>query len=279
MVTRKNSRLRRFMITDLPVLAIIAFALGPYIWMAMTSFTQQEDLLRFGVSVNPVDWTGANYERLVGRTTFLTNMMHSFIVAVGTVILGLSISVTAAYAFSRFRFPGRRILMVKFLVINMFPIVLLILPLFVIMRRLGLLDTHAALIIANSTVAIPFSIWMLTSYINAIPKSLDEAAMTDGCSRLGALRRVILPLIMPGIIATAIYIFITSWNEYLYALTLGGSNVRTMTVAIQTLIGEYQIEWGLLTAGGVLGALPATVLFLIVQKRLISGLTQGAVKG
>ena len=103
--------------------------------------------------------------------------------------------------------------------------------------------------------------------------------MVDGCSRLGALRKVILPLILPGIIATGIYIFITSWNEYLYALTLGGRNVRTITVAIQTLIGEYQIEWGLLTAGGVLGAMPATLLFLLIQRRLISGLTQGAVKG
>lgn len=103
--------------------------------------------------------------------------------------------------------------------------------------------------------------------------------MIDGCSRLGALWKVILPLTLPGIIATGIYIFITAWNEYLYALTLGGRNVRTMTVAIQTLIGEYQIEWGLLTAGGVLGALPATILFLFIQKRLISGLTQGAVKG
>jgi multiple sugar transport system permease protein len=115
--------------------------------------------------------------------------------------------------------------------------------------------------------------------MNSIPTTLDESAMIDGCTRLGALRRVILPMCMPGIVATGIYIFITAWNEYLYALTLGGRNVRTVTVAIQTLIGEYQIEWGLLTAGGVVGALPATILFLIVQRRLIGGLTQGALKG
>lgn len=133
--------------------------------------------------------------------------------------------------------------------------------------------------IANSTIAIPFSVWMMTSYINGIPKSLDEAAMTDGCTRLGALWRVILPLCTPGIIATGIYIFITVWNEYLDALTLGGRHVRPITVAIQTLIGEYQVEWGLLTTGGIVGALPATILFLIVQKRLVGGLTQGAVKG
>jgi multiple sugar transport system permease protein len=108
---------------------------------------------------------------------------------------------------------------------------------------------------------------------------LDEAAMTDGCTRFGALRRVVLPLCTPGIIATGVYIFITAWNEYLYALTLGGRNIKPITVAIQTLIGEYQIEWGLLTAGGIVGAMPATLLFLIIQKHLIAGMTQGAVKG
>ena len=278
MVTRRPQWFR-LLTTDLPVALIILFALGPYAWMFLTSVTPHDLLLQAGVSTAPGSWTGANYERLLARTSFLLNMGHSLVVALGTVALGLVLSVTAAYAFSRFRFPGRQALMVKFLIINMFPVVLLILPLFVLMRRLGLLDTHLALIIANATVAIPFSIWMLTSYMNAIPTTLDESAMIDGCTRLGALRRVILPLCLPGIIATGIYIFITAWNEYLYALTLGGRNVRTMTVAIQTLIGEYQIEWGLLTAGGVAGALPATILFLIVQKHLIGGLTQGAVKG
>ena len=270
---------RRLITTDLPIAIIIAFALGPYVWMFLTSVTAETTLAAEGVSLAPAEWVVENYLRLFGRTTFLFNLGHSFIVAAGTVILGLLVAVTEAYAFSRFRFPGRRLLMLQFLVINMFPVVLLILPLFVLMRRLGLLDTHAALIIANATIAIPFSVWMLTSYMNAIPDSLDEAAMTDGCSRLGALWRIVLPLCWPGIVATGIYIFITAWNEYLYALTLGGQNVRTMTVALQTLIGEYQIEWGLLTAGGVVGALPVTVLFRIVQRRLISGLTAGSVKG
>ncbi len=271
--------IRRILTTDLPVLLIVLFAMGPFAWMVLTSLTPTATLNATGVSISPAGWSIDNYARLLRQTSFLDNMLDSLIIACGTVVLGLAVAVTAAYAFSRFRFAGRKLLMLQFLLINMFPVVLLILPLFVLMRKAGILDTHFGLVLANATVAIPFAVWMLTSYVGAIPKSLDEAAMIDGCSRLTALRRVVLPLTMPGIISTGIYIFITAWNEYLYALTLGGRNVRPVTVAIQTLIGEYQIEWGLLAAGAVVGAMPATILFLLVQRRLISGLTQGAVKG
>jgi len=276
-MVKKHSQLRRIVFIHLPMLAIVAFALGPYLWMVATSVTKESLLFTEGPSFSGM--TIENYLRLFKTVGFHKNLVHSLIIACGTVVVGLTLSVTAAYAFSRFSFRGQKILLLQFLLINMFPIVLLILPLFILMKNLGLIDTHLGLIIANSTIAIPFSVWMMTSYINGIPKSLDEAAMTDGCTRVGAMWRVVLPLCVPGIIATGIYIFITAWNEYLYALTLGGRNVRPITVAIQTLIGEYQVEWGLLTAGGIVGAMPATILFLIVQKRLVSGLTQGAVKG
>jgi len=275
---RKPSTGHRILTTDLPMLVIVLFAMAPFIWMVLTSLTPTQSLNAAGVSLMPAGWSLDNYWRLLQRTSFLGNMLDSIVIACGTAAVGLAVAVLAAYAFSRFHFAGRRLLMLQFLLINMFPVVLLILPLFILMRQINLLDTYLGLILANATVAIPFSVWMLTSYLNAIPRNLDEAAMVDGCSRLVTLRRIVLPLTMPGIISTGIYVFITAWNEYLYALTLGGRNVRPVTVAIQTLIGEYQIEWGLLAAGAVLGAMPATILFLLVQRRLISGLTQGAVK-
>ena len=271
--------LRRALTLHLPMAAIVLFAIGPYLWMLLTSLRVESTLFAPNRTLWPAELTPANYLRLFTRTSFAINLLHSVVVALGTVVVGLALSITAAYAFSRYRFPGRRALMLTFLLINMFPLILLIIPLFITMRVLGILDTHLALILAHSTFSIPFATWMMTSYFDAIPRSLDEAALVDGCTPIGALLKVVLPLALPGVIATGIYLFITSWNEYLYASVLAGQDVRTLTVAVQTLIGEYEIAWGLLTAGGVVGALPVTVLFLFIQKRLIAGMTQGAVKG
>jgi multiple sugar transport system permease protein len=271
--------LRRLLTLHLPMALIVLFAIGPYLWMFLTSVRPEATLFAIGRTMLPDSFTADNYTRLIGRTGFLANLGHSTVVASGAVILGLSVSITAAYAFSRYRFFGRRLLMMTFLLINMFPVVLLIIPLFIIMRTLGILDSHIGLILAHSTFAIPFATWMMISYFNGVPKSLDEAAQVDGCRPLGAMLRVVLPVTLPGIIATGIYIFITSWNEYLYAAVLAGQKVRVLTVAVQTLIGEYEIAWGMLTAAGVVGALPVTLLFMIIQRRLIAGMTQGAVKG
>ena len=279
MSVEKDRPVRRLFTLHLPMLLIVLFALGPYLWMLLTSLKQESTLFSPERQLLPAVVTLENYLRLFQKTTFLSNLGHSVLVSSGTMVLGLSVSITAAYAFSRFRFPGRRALMLQFLLVNMFPIVLLIIPLFIIMKNLGLLDTHMGLILAHSTFSIPFATWMMISYFDAIPRSLDEAALVDGCTPLGAMFKVVIPLSLPGIIATGIYIFITSWNEYLYASILAGQNVRTLTVAIQTLVGEYEIAWGLLTAGGVMGALPVTLLFMLIQKRLVAGMTQGAVKG
>jgi multiple sugar transport system permease protein len=274
----RRSHARRILEVELPVLAIVVFALGPYAWMVLTSLKSDADIAAFPVRYLPTAVTLEHFRMLLERTSFAGNLLNSLIIASGAVALGLAVSLPAAYAFSRFRFPGRRVLMTQFLVINMFPVVLIIIPLFVLMRQFGLIDTFLGIILGHSTFAIPFSVWMLTSYMNAIPLELDEAARIDGATRLQTLRLVILPVVMPGVVTTGIYIFVTSWNEYLFAMMLSGQNVRSVTVALQLFIGEFTVQWGLLTAGGTLIAIPVTILFLFVQKRLVSGLTSGAVK-
>jgi multiple sugar transport system permease protein len=274
----RRSRARRFVEIELPALLLVVVALAPYVWMAITSIKPDADIARFPVVYWPENPTLGHYADLLARTSFPKNLLDSLIVAACAGALGLGLALPAAYAFSRFGFVGRRLLMTQFLTVNMFPIVLMIIPLFVAMRHLGLLDTVAGVVLGHATFAIPFSIWMLTSYLNGIPKDLDEAATIDGASRLATIRYILLPLAAPGIAATGIYIFVASWNEYLFAMMLSGQNVRTVTVALQSFIGEYTIQWGLLTAGGTLVALPVTLLFLFVQRHLIGGLTAGAVK-
>jgi len=268
----------RLLLIELPVLIILVFALAPFVWLLLTSVKPNADLSIFPVRYWPSEFTGAHFKMLWQRTSFFSNWLNSLLIATGAVIVGLSVSIPAAYAFSRFKFAGRNMFLTGFLVINMFPVVLLIIPLFVLMRHLGLIDTFIGVIIGHSTFSIPFSIWMLVSYFNAIPQDLDEAAVIDGASRLQTIRLVVLPLIMPGVVTTAIYVFITSWNEYLYAMMLSGDKVRPVTVALQLFIGEFTVQWGLLSAGGALIALPVTLLFLFIQKRLVGGLTAGAVK-
>jgi multiple sugar transport system permease protein len=275
----KRARLTLLLGTEIPILAFLAFAILPWFWMMLSSIRPARDLTRSPIALWPETLTLINYIELLQRTSFAENLRDSLIVAVGAVSLGLTLALPAAYAFSRFRFRGRQGLRTQFLVINMFPVVMLILPLFVLMRGLGLLDTYVALIGGHATFTLPFAIWLLTGYFDGIPVELDQAAMVDGATRLQALRLVVFPLAMPGVIAVGLYLFITSWNEYLFALMLTGRNVRTVTVALQLFIGENQIQWGLLMAGGTLVSLPATVLFLFAQRRLVSGLTGGAVKG
>jgi len=274
----RRSRTRRILEVELPVLLIVLFALGPYGWMILTSLKPQAELSTWPLTYWPREPTLQHYSDLIARTNFAGSLGNSLIIAIGASLLGLGVSIPAAYAFSRFRFRGRQGLLTGFLVINMFPVVLLIIPLFLMMRRLGLIDSFLGVILGHSTFSIPFAIWLLTSYFNAIPKDLDEAAMIDGASRLQTIRLIILPLLMPGVVTAGIYIFITSWNEYLFAMMLSGQAVRTVTVALQLFIGEFTIQWGLLTAGGTLIALPVTFLFLLVQRRLVGGLTAGAVK-
>jgi multiple sugar transport system permease protein len=273
-----KQRLKTLVGTELPVLAVLAFALAPWFWMMLCSVRAERDMTRTPIAIWPSTLTLAHHIELLKRTSFVENLRDSLIVAAGTVALGLGLALPAAYAFSRFRFPGRTVMRGLFLIINMFPSVILLLPLFILLRELRLLDTYFALISAHATFTLPFAIWLLTSYMNGIPAELDQAALIDGATRWQAMRFVILPLVGPGVAAVAIYLFITSWNEYLFALVLAGERVRTVTVALQMFIGENGIDWGLLMAGGTLVGLPAILFFLLLQRRLVGGLTAGAVK-
>jgi multiple sugar transport system permease protein len=276
---RRFARTRLLLFTELPIVAILGFALLPWLWMVLSSFRPDAELTQSPITLWPQTLTLVHHIELLQRTSFAYNLRDSLVVASGAVTLGLCLSLPAAYAFSRYRFRGRQVLRVQFLVINMFPVVILILPLFVLLRQLGLLDTYYALIAGHATFTLPFAIWMLTSYVDGIPVALDEQAAVDGATPRQVLLLVILPVVMPGAVAVGAYMFIASWNEYLFALMLAGQHVRTVTVALQLFIGENQIQWGLLMAGGTLVALPAVVLFLFVQKQLVGGLTKRAVIG
>ncbi|WP_319559409.1 carbohydrate ABC transporter permease [Marispirochaeta sp.] len=259
---------------------IVVFLLAPFVWTILTSLKPETEIVTKNMRILPVHWTLDNYKSLFGVLSFGKYFRNSIIVSLSTAMVSLILSNTAAYAISRFRFKGRRSVMLMLLTLNMFPVVLLLIPLFIIFRQLHLLDSYLSLIIAYSTYAIPFSVWMLTGYLNSIPQELEEAAMVDGCSRFRAYISVILPAARPGLIATFIYIFIYSWNEFLFALTfIQSADTRTLPVGIQTLIGQYTLSWGLLTAGGIFSSIPVIIMFSFIQKHMVKGLTAGAVKG
>jgi multiple sugar transport system permease protein len=263
-----------------PLVLWLGFVLAPYLWMFITSIKLPTELYTKTVRYWPDQPTLEGYRLLLRTTPFLTYMRNSGSVALATCLLALSVATAAAYCFSRVPFRGKAVLLFGFLLTQLFPSVLLVLPLFLIMRTLGLLNTAPALILAHSTFAVPFATWLLTGFFNAIPRQLDEAATIDGCSRLQTFCHVLLPLSAPGVAAAVTYIFIYSWNEFLYALTFTSDlRARTLPVGLQTFLGEYTIRWDLLTAGGVITALPIVFFFMLVQRKLIAGLTAGAVKG
>lgn len=276
---RKRNPVKRLLLFYVPLGALLLFSLFPFIWTVITSLKGHNELFSPVFHYMPENPSMDNYVTLFQQTNFGDNMINSFIVAFATSFVSLAVSIAAAYAFSRFRFRGRLAIMVSFLTINMCPTVLLLIPLYSIMRSLGILYTPLALILAYSTFTIPFAVWLLTGYINDLSPSLEEAALIDGCTRKQAFFKVVLPLTVPGIIATGSYIFITAWNEFVFAVMFTNQGSRTLPVALQAFVGQFDIEWGLLTAGGVVTSIPVVILFMFIQRRLVEGMTSGAVKG
>jgi multiple sugar transport system permease protein len=262
-----------------PLTAILLFLLFPFYWTFLTSIKPEAELYGTSVTYWPQSPTLEAYVKLFGRINFLHPMKNSLIVALVTTTITLFVSLLAAYAFSRFEFKGRRGFMILFLTNNMFPTVLLLIPLYSIMRSIGLLYTPWALVLAYTTFTIPFTIWLLHGYLKDIPSSLEEAAMIDGANRAQAFIRIIMPVLVPCLIAAGVYVFMQSWNEYTFAVMFTNEANRTIPVALKNMIGQLGVQWDLLTAGGIITILPVCIMFFFAQKRLVSGLTAGAVKG
>lgn len=276
---KKKSFLNRLLTLYLPLIVILLFILFPFYWTFITSVKPDTELYG-AVSYWPSVVLWDNYKELFTTTVnFFNAMKNSFIAAALTTVLSLTASTLAAYAFSRYRFAGRRFLMAMFLSNNMFPTVLLMIPLYTIMRTLGLLYTPWALVLAYTTFTLPFSVMLLNGFFDDLPVSLEEAAMVDGCDRRMAFTKIVLPIIGPSLVATGVYIFMTSWNEYTFAVMFTNNASRTIPVALKSLIGQLGVDWGLLTAGGIITIIPVCIMFFFAQKRLVEGLTAGAVKG
>ena len=271
---------RGALVADALLLIYIFLILFPFLWTILTSIKPPNEIITLTPQFLPSKFTWEHYVTAFTVLPFLIYLRNSFITATVASVLSLAISTCAAYSVSRFRFKGRSIVMLLFLTLNMFPVVLLLIPLYVTFLRMRLLDTYFSMIIAYATNAIPFSCWMLTGYFNSIPNELEEAGMVDGCTHGGAFIRITLPLAVTAMAATLIYVFIYAWNEFLFAVTFTQSiSVRTLPVGLSTLIGQYTLNWGLLSAGGVISSVPVVILFLFVQKSMVAGMTAGAVKG
>jgi multiple sugar transport system permease protein len=260
------------------------FAVLPMVWMLLTSIKTQFAALQYPPEWWPRSPTLQEYTRLLSPLSdtgqeFLTYLLNSIVVSTVTTVLGVVIAVPAAYAFSRFRFPGRNLLFYSVLLRNMFPAVVFLMPLFVMMRWLHLVNTQYSLILTYLTFGLPLSIWLLKGFYDKVPVQLEQAARIDGASRFQAFLQVVMPLSSPGIIATAIYSFILAWNEYVYALTfLNDRSKLTLQVGLQRFFTEYATNWPGLMAASFITSVPVVVLFLVLQKYFVRALTEGAVK-
>lgn len=251
----------------------------PLLWMLSISFKGESEYFLTPPTLMPVHPTLHNYARLLQETNFPQYLWNSIVVATATVLFSLAIATLGAYALTRFSFLARPIFASAILFIYMFPPILIGLPLFVIFAQLKLTNSFVGLILAHTTFALPFLLWMLRDFFLAIPREVEEAALVDGCSRARTLWSVVLPLARPGLIAAGIFAFILSWNDYIYALILMTSESRkTITVGISLFVESTTIEPGLMMAGGVLITAPVLVLFIFVQRYLVQGLAAGAIK-
>jgi multiple sugar transport system permease protein len=275
-------RTRRFydILASIVVLAVVTFAIGPIVWTVLTSLKTEGEIVSRDFRWLPTSLTFENYVTLWERSGYPHLLLNSAIVTGMTVLMSLTIGTVAAYSISRYRFQGRSSLMIFYLVIRMFPFTLLLIPLFIMLRNLRLFDTHFGLALTYTTFLLPLCVWMLKGFFDGIPPDLEDASRVDGSTRLGALIRIVLPLVRQGIAATTVFIAIGAWNEYVWALLLTTADgARTWPVGLQLMVGEFQMPWGVLSASGIISIIPIIIGFAIVQRALVSGLVAGGVKG
>jgi ABC-type glycerol-3-phosphate transport system permease component len=237
------------------------------------------------VFLHPPQWipkqiSFEHYKEILNNPKMMRYFFNSFITAAASTIIALIIGVLGAYGFSRYKFPGRKTLLISIILTRILPRVALLVPFFIILQKLKIYNTRAGLILVFLTITMPLSIWLLKGFFDSIPHEIEEAAMIDGCSPLGIITRIIIPISLPGIAAVGMYVFITAWNEFLFALVLtSGEELRTISVALAFFIDEWGIKWGPLMAASILMSIPAIIVFTMFQKNLIKGLSEGAIKG
>ena len=271
------------LVTIYPVLWVVSIAFSGKQSLAIADLPADPrvaDRLR-AITPWPEHWTASNFVSVFSDQPFARWVVNSAIVAICTTVLGVFLSCTAAYAFSRFRFPGRRTGMMAFLVSQMFPGGLMLIPLYIIIvQLLGLGSSRIGLVIVYATTAIPFSVWMLKGYFDTIPRELEEAAVIEGASTGRIFWRIVLPLSKPAVAITALFSFMTSWNEFILAATfMDKEDMYTAPVGLRFFVGGFSQQWGYFAAGSIVVSIPIVLLFLYLQKYLISGLTAGSVKG
>lgn len=260
------------------LIAASTIAVFPVVWVVLTSLKPQSGWQSTELKLFS-DPTFANYTQVIGGTRFVRWFANSLAVAGLTTLVGLFLAATAGYALSRMRFPGQRPLMTGFLVTQMFPVAILIVPIYNIMAALHLLNTYGGLVLAYCTVAVPFCAWMLKGYFDTISPEIDEAGRMDGLTPFGTFWRLIVPLSRPGLAVTGFYCFLTAWGEVAYATTfMVGEDNYTLAVGMQQFVGQFKAEWGLLTAASVLITIPVGIVFFFAQKHLVAGLTAGGTK-
>ena len=275
-----NSSYSAISILRLLVIVLIMFIfLAPFLWILIASFRPNMELVR-NQTLIPQNITLENYVSLFAKSAYWKWVMNSFIVSLYTVILSLPLIVAGAYSVYRTQFWGRNVLSFFLLSVYIFPTALLVVPIFKIFNGLSLIDSHLGCALMNTAFAVPFGIWLLQAFLRSLPPELEEAAAVDGISKIRTLFQIIIPQVAPGIIAIAMFAFIVSWTEYLFAMTLLLSNdLHTLPIGLTGIVfGQYRVNWGFAAAGAVGSALPVFILFLFVGRWFIRGISAGAIK-